>query len=194
MSRLGLYGGSFDPIHHGHLILARQALEDLRLDRIIFLPAAQSPFKTNHILASAEDRLKMVELAIESEPMFSVDPIEINRPAPSYTIDTARAYGAKHPSDELFFLIGEDHVEDLHKWNGFSELDQIVHFAVLCRSDLPLSVKYPFVRRRFDLSSTEIRNRVANQLPISYLVPEIVLHYIQSNQLYQGVPLSKLSS
>jgi nicotinate-nucleotide adenylyltransferase len=194
MSRLGLYGGSFDPIHNGHLILARQALEDLKLDSVIFLPAAESPFKTNHTITSAEDRLKMVELAIATEPRFSVDPIEMHRPAPSYTIDTARTYSARHPLDELYFLIGEDHVQDLAKWNGFSELDQLVQFAVLCRSDLPLSVKYPVVRRRFDLSSTEVRNRVANQLPISYFVPEIVLHYIHSNQLYQGEPLSKLTS
>src|SRR6266853_1434799 len=100
MSRLGLYGGSFDPVHNGHLILARQALEDLKLDKIIFLPAAESPFKQNHTAASAQDRVKMVELAIEGESAFSIDTLEIHRPAPSYTIDTARAYRARHPADE----------------------------------------------------------------------------------------------
>jgi nicotinate-nucleotide adenylyltransferase len=192
MSRLGLYGGSFDPVHNGHLILARQALEDLKLDKIIFLPAAESPFKQNHTAASAQDRVKMVELAIERESAFSIDTLEIHRPAPSYTIDTARAYRARHPADDLLFLIGEDHVHDLQKWNDFAELDRLVQFAVLSRSDLPLSIKYPIVRRRLDLSSTEIRNRVANRLPISYLVPDSVLDYIQSNQLYEGADLSKL--
>ena len=113
MLRLGLYGGSFDPIHHGHLILARQALEDLSLDRVIFIPAAESPFKPNHSGASAADRLAMVALAVQDEPAFFVDPVELEREAPSYTIDTARTYHAQHPDDILFFLVGEDHVAAL---------------------------------------------------------------------------------
>jgi nicotinate-nucleotide adenylyltransferase len=149
MLRLGLYGGSFDPIHHGHLILARQAVEDLFLDRVIFIPAAESPFKPDHLGASAEDRLAMISLAIQDEPRFDVD--------------TA-----------------------LHKWNEFEQLDQLVNFAILSRSDLPLKVHYPVVHRRFDLSSTEIRNRVANNLPISYLVPENVIRYIHERTLYRG--------
>jgi nicotinate-nucleotide adenylyltransferase len=186
MLRLGLYGGSFDPIHCGHLILARQALEDLSLDRVIFIPAAESPFKLNHSSAPAADRLAMVQLAVEGEPAFAVDPLEIGRQAPSYTIDTARTYRAQHPGETLFFLVGEDHVAALPKWNEFAELDQLVQFAILSRSDLPLKVDYPVVRRRFDLSSAEIRNRVANDLPISYLVPEKVLHYLQERKLYRG--------
>jgi nicotinate-nucleotide adenylyltransferase len=186
MLRLGLYGGSFDPIHHGHLILARQALEDLSLDRVIFIPAAESPFKLNHSGASAAERFAMVRLAVQDEPAFFVDPFEIDREPPSYTIDTVRAYHARHPDDTLFFLVGEDHVAALPKWNEFEELDLLVKFAILSRSDLPLELKYPVVRRRFDLSSTEIRNRVANDLPISYLVPENVLRYIQERNLYRG--------
>jgi nicotinate-nucleotide adenylyltransferase len=186
MLKLGLYGGSFDPIHHGHLILARQALEDLFLDRVIFIPAAESPFKPDALGASAEDRLAMIRLAIRDEPRFEVDSLELNRAAPSYTIDTARAYKAQYPKDALFFLIGEDHVPALHKWNEFEQLDQLVNFAILSRSDRPLKVHYPLVRRRFDLSSTEIRNRVANNLPISYLVPENVLRYIHERTLYRG--------
>jgi nicotinate-nucleotide adenylyltransferase len=186
MLRLGLYGGSFDPIHHGHLILARQALEDLSLDRVIFIPAAESPFKLNQSGASAADRFAMVELAVQLEPAFFVDPLEIDREAPSYTIQTARTYQTQHPDDTLFFLVGEDHVPALPTWNEFEELDRLVHFAILSRSDLPLKVEYPVVRRRFDLSATEIRNRVANDLPISYLVPENVLRYIQERKLYRG--------
>lgn len=186
MLRLGLYGGSFDPIHHGHLILARQALEDLSLDRIIFIPAAESPFKLNHSGASATDRLAMVRLAVLSEAAFVVDPLEIGRETPSYTIDTARVYHARYPADTLFFLVGEDHLEALPKWNEFEELDRLVQFAILSRSDLPLTIDYPVVRRRFDLSSTEIRNRVANDMPISYLVPDNVLRYIQERKLYRG--------
>jgi nicotinate-nucleotide adenylyltransferase len=186
MLKLGLYGGSFDPIHYGHLILARQALEDLSLDRVIFIPAAQSPFKPNQSSASAADRLAMVQLAIQGEPAFGVDPLEIDREPPSYTIDTVRTYCARQTGNKLFFLVGEDHVSALPKWNDFEELNQLVQFAILSRSDLPLEIKYPVVRRRFDFSSTEIRNRVANDLPISYLVPENVLRYIQERKLYRG--------
>jgi len=161
-------------------------LEDLSLDRVIFIPAAESPFKLNHSSAAAADRFAMVRLAVEGEPAFTVDPLEIGREAPSYTIDTARFYRARHPGDDLFFLVGEDHVEAFPQWNEFEELEQLVQFAILSRSDLPLKVEYPVVRRRFDLSSTEIRNRVANDLPISYLVPENVLRYIQERKLYRG--------
>lgn len=186
MLRLGLFGGSFDPIHHGHLILARQALEDLSLDRVIFIPAAGSPFKQNHSCASAADRLAMVQLAVLDEPAFLVDALEIHRSAPSYTIDTARAYHAQYSGDTLFFLVGEDHIPALPKWNEFEELDRLVQFVILSRSDLRMNVEYPVVRRRLDLSSTEIRKRVANDLPISYLVPEKVLQYIQERNLYRG--------
>ncbi len=189
--RLGLYGGSFDPIHHGHLILARQALEQLRLSGVIFIPAAESPFKTNHTATSAADRLRMVELAIQDEPRFSADTIEIDRTPPSFTIDTARTYRLRYPADELFFLVGEDHLSILPTWNEFSELDHILKFAVLSRSDRPLDLKYPIVRWRFDLSSTDIRNRVAAGLPITYLVPEVVLRYIRQHKLYQGGVVSK---
>ena len=169
-------------------------MEDLSLDRVIFIPAAESPFKPNHSGALAADRLAMTQLAIQGEPRFVVDPLEIYREAPSYTIDTARTYHARYPSDTLVFLVGEDHLTALPKWNDFEELDQLVQFAILSRSDSPLSVNYPVVRRRFDLSSTEIRNRIANGLPISYLVPENVLRYIQERKLYRREGVSELRS
>jgi nicotinate-nucleotide adenylyltransferase len=190
MERLGLYGGSFDPIHHAHLILARQALEDLRLDRVIFIPAAESPFKPGSSAAPAEDRLEMVRLATLGEAAFEVDSIEVYRKPPSYTIHTVRAYKDRYPKEKLFFLVGEDHLESLPKWNDFNELNQIIDFAILSRSDLPVRANYPVVRRRFDLSSTEIRRRVANHMPISYLVPDNVEQYIREKKLYQGEELS----
>ena|SRR5215469_4187654 len=191
MLRLGLYGGSFDPVHHAHLILARQALEDLKLDRVFFIPAAESPFKPGSTAASAEDRLEMLRLAIQGESAFAVDRIEIDREPPSYTIHTVKSYKAQYPREKLIFLVGEDHVESLPKWNDFDELIQLVNFAILSRSDLPLRVDYPVVRRRIDLSSTEIRRRVVCNLPISYLVPESVLRYINEKNLYRGEELSE---
>ena len=190
--RLALYGGSFDPIHHGHLILARQALEQLKLEKVIFIPAAESPFKPDQTTSSAAHRLNMVRLAIKGEPRFAVDTLEVEGGTPSYTIDTARTYRQRYRNDELFFLVGEDHLKTLSKWNNFEELDQILQFAILSRSDLPLDVPYPIVRWRFDISATEIRNRVAQGLPITYLVPEVVLRYIVENQLYRGDHVSEL--
>ena len=192
--RLALYGGSFDPIHHGHLILARQALEQLKLEKVIFIPASESPFKPDHTTSGASHRLSMVRLAIKDEPRFALDTLEVEGSAPSYTIDTARAYQQRYPTDELFFLVGEDHLKTLPQWNNFDELDRILQFALLSRSDFPLDVPYPVVRWRFDISATEIRNRVAQGLPITYLVPEVVLHYIVENKLYRGDHVSELRS
>jgi nicotinate-nucleotide adenylyltransferase len=132
----------------------------------------------------------MVRLATLGEPAFEVDSIEVYRKPPSYTIHTVRAYKARYPKEKLFFLFGEDHLESLPKWNDFNELNQIIDFAILSRSDLPVRANYPVVRRRFDLSSTEIRRRVANHMPISYLVPDNVEQYIREKKLYQGEELS----
>jgi nicotinate-nucleotide adenylyltransferase len=192
--RLALYGGSFNPIHHGHLLLARQALEQLCLEKVVFLPAAESPFKTDQPAGAPIDRLRMVELAIQPEPRFEVDPIEIKRGPPSYSIETARHYRQRYPEDELFFLVGEDHLPTLHSWRQFPELDRLLQLVVLSRSDHPPKLKYPIVQWRFDLSATEIRNRVACGLPITYLVPEVVLRYIHDKQLYRGGAVSKRRS
>jgi len=100
--KIAIYGGTFDPIHHGHLILARQALEELNLDLVTFVPAAESPFKTNHQSAPAEHRLQMVKLAIENEPGFVADSLEIDRGGTSFSIDTVLAIGKKFPDSELF--------------------------------------------------------------------------------------------
>jgi nicotinate-nucleotide adenylyltransferase len=186
MLRIGLYGGSFDPVHHAHLILARQALEDLRLDRVVFIPAAESPFKPGSMRASAEDRLGMIQLAIRGEPVFDVDSIEIRRAPPSYTIHTARAYRARHPDDKLIFLVGEDHLPTLPKWNDYAELTRIVDFVVLSRSNQIARADYSVIQKRIEISSTEIRGRVGKNLPISYLVPESVVRYINEKNLYQG--------
>jgi len=100
-------------VHHAHLILARQALEDLKLDRVVFIPAAESPFKPGTTAASAADRLEMIRIAIRGEPAFAVDSIEIDREPPSYTIHTVKSYKAQYPKEKLIFLVGEDHLESL---------------------------------------------------------------------------------
>jgi nicotinate-nucleotide adenylyltransferase len=184
--KIGLYGGTFDPVHHGHLILARQALEQLGLDRLVFIPAAQSPFKTGQALTSGRHRFEMVKLAIQGEAYFAADDLEIERTGPSYSIDTVNTYRQVFPGAELFWLIGEDHVPSLPKWHRIDELKDRVRFVVLSRTDRAGTAPYPLIPRRIDISATEIRNRVANNLPITYLVPERVLRYVQDVKLYQG--------
>jgi nicotinate-nucleotide adenylyltransferase len=188
--KIAIYGGTFDPIHHGHLILAREGLEELHLDLVIFVPAAESPFKTNHQSAPAEHRLQMVRLATEHEPGFVVDSLEIDRGGTSFSIDTVLAIQKKFPDSELFFLLGEDNADHLAQWHRFEELEQLVRFVVLSRTNRRLPKRYPVIRRHFEVSSTEIRNRVANHRQITYLVPEVVLRYIQDHNLYQGEHLS----
>jgi nicotinate-nucleotide adenylyltransferase len=192
--RIGIYGGTFDPVHHGHLILAKQALEEFKLDRLVFVPAAESPFKIHNHTTPPADRLAMLQLAIASENRLSVDPIEIERGGISYSIDTVKMFRSRDPGAELFFLVGEDNAYRLTEWHRFEELKKLVYFVVLSRSEEFQSPEYPVVQRRIEISSTEIRNRVANQESITYLVPESVKCYIEQQQLYHGERVSALRS
>jgi nicotinate-nucleotide adenylyltransferase len=192
--RIGIYGGTFDPVHHGHLILARQALEEFKLDRLVFVPAAESPFKIHNHTAPATDRLAMLQLAIKGEDRFEVDPLEIERGGVSYSIDTVKMFRSRDPEAELFFLVGEDNAYRLTEWHRFEELKKMVGFVVLSRSEDFQSPEYPVVQRRVEISSTEIRNRVANGESITYLVPESVKRYIEQHQLYHGERVSALRS
>ena len=184
MRRLGIYGGTFDPIHHGHLILAREAREQLDLDTVLFVPATKSPFKDEPVTPAA-DRLAMLEAAIANEPGFVLDPIELHRPASSYTIDTIEIIRKREGDAELFYLIGQDNVAGLPKWHRFDELVKLVQFVVLDRAGAPAAHSYIVVQRKIDISATQIRNRVASNLSIRYLVPEAVEKLIRSRGLYQ---------
>ena len=192
--RIGIYGGTFDPVHHGHLILARQALEEFNLDRLVFVPTAESPFKVHNHTAPATDRLAMLRLATQGQDRFEVDPLEIERGGVSYSIDTVKMFRSRDPEAELFFLVGEDNAYRLTEWHRFEELKKLVSFVVLSRSEDFQSPEYPVVQRRIEISSTEIRNRVANGESITYLVPESVKRYIEENQLYHGERVSALRS
>lgn len=183
--RLGLYGGSFDPLHHGHLILAREALEKLQLDRVIFIPAAHSPHKLDTPPAPPEIRAQLVAAAIEGEPAFELDCSEFERTGPSFTIDTVESIKARHPDAELFYFIGADNVRELHTWRRIDDLRHLAHFVVFGRGDTPVPEDFTLIDRRFDVSSTDIRQRVAQGRSIRYLVPEAVRSLIAHYQLYQ---------
>ncbi len=183
--RTALYGGTFDPIHHGHLILAREAMEQLGLDRVVFIPTAVSPFKQGTAPAPADARLAMVRAAIAGEPRFECDDSELGRGGPSYTVDTVDAWRARAPGDELFYFIGQDNVRDLAAWKRWEELRAKATFVVFERAEPPAH-GFPAVRRRVDVSATEVRKRVAEGRSIRYLVPEAVREIIETRQLYKG--------
>jgi nicotinate-nucleotide adenylyltransferase len=184
MRKIGIYGGTFDPVHHGHLILAREAREQLGLEQIIFVPAAASPFKSKP-RATAEIRMSMLQAAIEGESTFVIDDCELKRPPPSYMMDTVSQIADREAGAEFYLLVGEDNVLDLPKWHRFDELKKLVHFVILDRGCSETKQPYDTVRRKIDISATEIRNRVASGQSILYFVPPAVEEIIRKNNLYR---------
>ena len=186
MQKIGIYGGTFDPVHHAHLILARFALEKFALEKIIFVPTRVSPHKNNSV-AIPETRLQMLRSAIEGEPQFEVDDCELQRDPPSYTIDTVQTLKGKHAGAHLFLLIGDDNLAGLPSWRGFDDLRHMVTFIVLQRALTPVAHEYLTVDRRIDISATEIRQRITSGRPIRFLVPRAVEQIIRANGLYREV-------
>src|SRR5271163_2258576 len=187
--RLGIYGGTFDPVHNGHLLLARDALEQLRLDAILFVPCGQSPLKTRKPRATDARRLAMLRLALKNNPRFWLTRCELDRPAPSYAYDTALEIREAFPRAELFWLIGADQLATLDQWHRPDDLRRLVTFVLLPRGETAgetapetvLSLPQP---RRIDISATEIRHRVKSRLPIDHLVPAPIAAYIKRRGLY----------
>lgn len=187
VERVGIFGGTFDPVHHGHLLLAEAALEQLDLDKILFVPAAISPFKQDRPPgATPEQRVRMLRLATASEPRFEVDDRELHREGPSYTLDTVRSLLGDHPGVRFLLLIGADNLGDLHRWHGIEELRNLVDFAVLDREGDPAfaTCGFPVVEKRVDLSSTEIRERLARGLSVRFMVPAPVYEVLMSEHPY----------
>jgi len=184
LRKIGVYGGTFDPIHYAHLILAREACESFGLEKLIFVPAATSPFKHSPA-AGAEMRLSMLRAAVEGETLFVIDDCELRRPSPSYTIDTIESVREREPDSQIYYLIGEDNVPGLPKWHRFAELERLVCFVVLNRSGSQVKHSYEVVQRKIDISATQIRNRIASGRPIRYLVPPTVEEIIRRHNLYR---------
>ena len=182
--KIGLFGGSFDPIHHGHLILARDAMESLGLDRVIFIPANVSPHKLEHPPAPARIRCEMVEAAIAGESRFSMDACEAEREGPSFAVDTVRIMQRRFPQAQFFYFIGEDNVPALHTWREINELKKIASFVVLTRGDLEPIEGFPVISRNIDISSTDIRNRIAQGLSVRYLLPDAISAILARHKLY----------
>lgn len=199
MNRLGLYGGTFDPVHLGHLLVARAAIEELALDRLYFIPASQSPFKPGVTPTPGDQRLRMLRLALAGVTGVEVDDFELRRGGISYSIDTAREYQARHPGKRLYWLIGADHVDSLPRWRDARSLAELVEFVAIPRpraepARLPAGSALPVEFRIHQLrgfplavSSSEIRRRAAAGLPLEPLVPSAVAEVIRAERLYQSL-------
>lgn len=188
--RLGVFGGTFDPPHVGHLAVASEVHAALQLDRMLIVPSAVPPHKRGRVRASAEQRLEMVRAAVAGDPRFEVDDLEIRRAGPSYTVDTLRALRERFPASELFFVVGVDQVQELHTWREPDEVARLACLAVVERGGEPLPEQDRFRLERvpvtrIDVSSTEIRRRVAAGEPVRYLVTEPVREIIEREGLYK---------
>ncbi|HEV2394376.1 MAG TPA: nicotinate (nicotinamide) nucleotide adenylyltransferase [Verrucomicrobiae bacterium] len=188
--RIGLFGGSFDPVHLGHLLVAQAAREELSLDRLFFIPAAQSPFKPERKPTPAAQRLRLLRLALAGKVWCELDQQEIRRGGISYTVDTVRDYARRFPQAELFYLIGADHLPQLPKWREAEELAQLVQFVVTPRpGEAKPSLPPPFRGRALTgfplgVSSSQVRARVQAGQEIETLVAPAVAEAIHNNGLY----------
>ncbi len=183
--KIGLYGGTFDPIHNGHLILARDALERLELSKVVFLPARISPHKLDRPPAPPDARCRMVAAAIAGEPQFEMSACEIKREGPSFTIDTVRGFQERFPEASLYYLIGDDNLTELETWKDIAILRQAAQFVVLSRAGMPFLSQFPTITRHIEISSTEIRSRVARGLSVRYMVPLPACELIAELGLYR---------
>lgn len=186
----GILGGTFDPPHIGHLILAQSALESLRLDQVIFIPTSIQPHKMNKVGTAGNIRLEMLELAIRGDSRFSISDIELTREGISYTVDTLTLLHKRYPDDNLYLLIGSDNVVDIAAWKGPEQIFSLCKVAAARRPDFAPGGPYVNRVRYFDmpsiqLSSTAIRNKVKEGKSIKYLVPASVEEYILTNGLYR---------
>jgi nicotinate-nucleotide adenylyltransferase len=185
----GVLGGSFDPIHHGHLIAADRAAEALGLERVLFVPCARQPLKPTGPCADGRHRCAMLALALAGHPRFVVEPMELDRPAPSYTVDTLRALRAREPHERFVLILGADAAAQLPRWRAADEVARLAEIAVLTRpgvAEVPSAFVAHFVATpAIEISASEVRARCLAGKSIRYLVPDAVGEYIARNRLYQ---------
>jgi len=191
--KIGFLGGSFDPVHFGHLLAAQDAYEQHKLDRLVLVPAAQAPLKPNDVQSSPDDRLAMLRASIEWDTRFEISDLELRRGGVSYTVDSARYFRAIHPQDDLYWIIGGDQLPQLHLWKEIEQLAQLVEFIFLERPGYPVKprLEIPGLRlHRCDghllaISSTELRERTRRNLSLDYFVPHNAIVYIKDHSLYR---------
>lgn len=200
---IGIMGGTFDPIHYGHLILAQYVLDEMKLDKILFIPSGISYLKSDRRISSKTHRLNMTKLGIENNTKFEISRIEIDRLGNTYTVDTINELSNGHPNNTYYFIIGADSLFDLLKWKDYKRLFKICNFIVTNRAstytDIQLNNEIIKLKDKYDanitliripnieISSSEIRERAKNNQSIRYLLPDIVERYINENKLYKNI-------
>lgn len=197
MNKITLYGGSFDPIHIGHLIVASNVVDDLKMDELIFIPSNITPLKNSNLKASNLDRYEMIKRSIEGNDKFSVSDYEITKDGISYTYDTVKHFKNKYPNTELYFLVGTDRVKDLEMWHKIKELSEMVTFIFSARDTEQLekiisqnkfynSIKYVILKSPvIEISSTTVRKKIKNKQNINYIVTPECANYIKELNLYE---------
>lgn len=187
--RIGILGGTFNPPHIGHLMMAEQAGHQLELDEVWLMPTAKPPHAPGKKTIAANHRLKMVELAIKDNPLLKVQPYEVHKGGKNYTVDTMRYFTEAYPHTEFYFIMGGDSVRDLPTWRNVDELVQLVQFVGISRPGFEVKLPiYPIIwvdSPLIDLSSTDIRLRVFLEQTIRYQVPSAVEDYINKQKLYK---------
>jgi len=185
---VGLFGGSFDPVHHGHLIVGQVAAETLGLDSLRFVPAREQPFKRGRHGASPEQRAAMLDLAVAGSPGLRVERAELERTGPSFTVDTLRALRAREPGVRLTLLLGADAAAELEAWHEAAEIPRLATVVVFARSGMPVP-KSPLIARTIqvpavEISATEVRRRAGEGRSLRYWVPDRVAEYVTRHRLY----------
>jgi len=197
--RLGLFGGTFDPPHLGHLMVAQDAVERLSLHRLLFLVAGHPPHKVNEILSPPRVRVEMTRAAVDGNPSFEVSEVEMGREGPTYTVNTLRHFRSSYPRAEIFFLLGSDQLAEFHEWQEPEGIANLATLVAVGRNgiepgqvapvELPSGADLEFISlpvTRSDISSSEIRSRIRDGRSVQYLVPKQVREIIETHRLYRS--------
>lgn len=187
MKKVGILGGTFDPPHHGHLLIANEVLSTLELDEIWFMPNGIPPHKQKSKRIQNQDRVQMLELAIRGNDQFKIEKSELERTGPSYTVDTMRVLTSTYRDYQFFFIIGADMIEYLPKWREIDKLVELVQFVGVQRPSYSHETNYPILYvdvPAMEVSSSLIRERLKSGKSVRYLLPDSVLHFIKGGGLY----------
>mgnify|MGYP000151674076 CR=1 FL=1 len=196
---IGLLGGTFNPVHNGHLYMARKALDEFGLEKVVFIPSGNPPHKANETVAHAEHRYAMLELALEGAPGFFISRVELDRPGPTYTADTLETLHRASPDSRFYFIIGADTLCDLHTWRNFERVAQLAAFICFMRPGVREETVRAYMRALadtyglktllsayagLDVSSRQVREALSQRRPVDGLVGEKVARYIRDNGVY----------
>jgi nicotinate-nucleotide adenylyltransferase len=187
MPKVGILGGTFDPPHYGHLLIANEVLSKLNLDEVWFMPNQEPPHKKKSESVENQERLQMLELSIKGNEAFKIEKIELERSGLSFTVDTMRILNEMYPNHKFYFIIGADMIEYLPKWHKIDELIELVQFVGVERPEYSSKTDYPITYvdvPAIDVSSSMIRKRVQQGMTVRYLLPDPVIDFIRENHLY----------